>query len=135
MADAIRVDGLAELQRAFTAADRALRQDLRDALEEAAQPVRAEAQTLARTTISGMRRQKLTDWSRMRTGILGGTVVYVAPVERGSKGRGNQRFRRPRFKAVLGPRMELALTRNRGKVVKRLDAMLGEVKAVWERYG
>lgn len=132
MANAIRVDGLADLQRAFTAADRALREDLRDALQEAAAPVRSDAQRLAATTISHMTTEP---WTRMRIGIVEGTVVYVAPVERGAKGRGNERRRRPKFKNVLGPRMEAALEINRGRVVERLDRMLGEVKAVWERYG
>lgn len=133
MADAIRVDGLAELQRAFTAADKALRQDLNDALEEAAQPVRADAQALA-GTISHMTTNRASDWTRMRTGIRG-SVVYVAPVERGSKARGDSRYRRRRFKNVLGPRMDLALVQNRSRVVKRLDQMLAEVGRVWDRHG
>lgn len=131
MADAIQVDGLADLQRAFTAADRALRQDLRDALEEAAQPVRRDAQ-LAATTISHM---TTVPWTRMRTGIIRGAVVYVAPVERGAKTRANQRRRRPGFKNVLGPRMDAALVKNRPAVIRRLDVMLAEVKRVWERHG
>ena len=134
MAKAIQVDGLADLQRAFTAADRALREDLRDALQEAAAPVRSDSQVLA-GTISHMTTNRTSDWTRMRTGIIEGTIVYVAPVERGSKARGDSRKRRRRFKDVLGPRMDLALERNRGQVVRRLDAMLGEVKRVWERYG
>lgn len=131
MADAIRVDGLADLQRAFTAADRALRQDLRDALEEAAQPVRRDAQ-IAATTISHM---TTVPWTRMRTGIIQGTVVYVAPVERGATARANQRRRRPKFKNVLGPRMDAALVKNRAAVIRRLDLMLADVKRVWERHG
>ena len=83
MANPIQVEGLAELQRAFTAADRALREDLRDALQEAAAPVRSDAQTLAGITISHM--PQGSSWRLMRTGILGGTIVYVAPVERGAK--------------------------------------------------
>ena len=129
MANAIQVDGLADLQRAFTAADRALRQDLKDALEEAAAPVRTDAQ-LAATTISHM---TTVPWTRMRIGTLG-SVVYVAPVERGVKGR-QQARRRPKFKNVLGPRMDLALEKNRGHVIRRLDQMLAEVKRVWERHG
>lgn len=130
MANAIQVDGLADLQRAFTAADRALRQDLRDALEEAAQPVRADAQ-IAAASISHM---TTVPWTRMRTGIIQGTVVYVAPVERGVKGRQQSR-RRPKFKNVLGPRMDAALVKNRPAVIRRLDHMLAEVKRVWERHG
>lgn len=131
MADAIRVDGLADLQRAFTAADKALRQDLRDALEEAAQPVRRDAQ-LGAATITHM---TTVPWTRMRTGIIQGTVVYVAPVERGATARANQSRRRPRFKNVLGPRMDLALEMNRTRVLRRLDQMLDEVIKVWDRHG
>ena len=134
MANPIQVEGLAELQRAFTAADRALREDLRDALQEAAAPVRSDAQTLAGITISRM--PQGSPWRLMRTGILGGTIVYVAPVERGAKGRGNQRLRRPKFKPLMMRRvLEPALARNRGKIIKRLDLLLADVKRVWERHG
>lgn len=133
-AQAIRVDGLSELQRAFSAADRALRDDLRDALQEAAAPVRSEAQVLAGVAI---RRMPVgSPWTRMRIGMVGASVVYVAPVERGAKGRANQRLRRPKFKPLMLRRaLEPALVRNRQQVVRRLDALLREVKAVWERHG
>src|SRR5688572_6171897 len=99
MAETIQVVGLRELDRAFRAADRALQPDFRDALEEGAAPVRSAAQTLA---ASGIRNVSPGDpWSRMRIGRMQGTVVYVAPMERGAKGRGNQRLRRPRFADLL----------------------------------
>lgn len=132
MADAIRVDGLNELVRAFNAADKALKEDLRDALQEAAAPVRSDAQALASSAIP----RNTLAWSRMRIGMLGGSVVYVAPVERGTKGRGNQRLRRPRFANLLRDRaMNPALARNRSRVERRLEQMLSEVARVWERYG
>lgn len=130
---AIRVDGLDELQRAFTAADRALRQDLRDALMEAAAPVRSDAQVLAQMNI---RRMPLgSPWTRMRIGILaGGTVVYVAPVERGVKARGRARFRRPKFAFTLQEKaMDPAAIHNRGRVIKRLDQLVGDVCDLWDR--
>lgn len=131
---AIQVEGLSDLQRAFTAADRTLREDLRDALQEAAAPVRSDAQVLASTQIRRM--PAGSPWTRMRIGMLGSSVVYVAPVERGAKSRSNQRFRRPKFKPLmLGRAMEPALARNRQKVEKRLHELLGEVKRVWERHG
>lgn len=133
MANAIKVDGLRDLERAFTAADKALRTDLHDALAEAAAPVRTDAQRLA-GTITNMTTNRETDWTRMRIGVRS-SVVFVAPVERGSKARGDSRKRRRKFKDVLGPRMDNALDLNRGRVERRLDQMLGEVKAVWERYG
>ena len=77
----------------------------------------------------------------MRTGIMGRTVVYVAPVERGVKGRGRDRRRRgwdtgpPSFPSLLLDKaMAPALERNRRAVVRRLDHMLGEVERVWERF-
>lgn len=134
MADAIRVDGLAELQRAFTAADRALREDLRDALQEAAAPVRRDAQAMAGVTIRNL--GPGDPWTKMRTGMERGVIVYVAPVERGVKGRGNQRKRRPNLKNLLLNRaMEPALTRNRGGVIRRLEGLLVDVTRVWERHG
>lgn len=131
MAEAIRVEGIRELQRAFGAADKALRADLKDALEEAAAPVRSDAQILA-GTITHMTTEP---WTRMRIGTVAQSVVYVAPVERGRKTRGDDKRRRPRFKDVLGPRMDLALERNRSKVERRLEQMLNEVARVWERVG
>ena len=129
---AVKVDGLNELLRAFSAADRHLRDDLKDTLQEAAAPVRTDAQTLARSTI----RNNTTDWSRMRIGVLGGNTVYVAPVERGIKARANQRLRRRKFADLLRDRaMEPAKEKNIRHVERRLDHLLGEVKAVWERHG
>ena len=78
----VRVEGLRELNRAFRVADKALATDLKDALEEAAVPVRRDAQSLA---VQRIRRIGPT-WSRMRVGTTGG-VVYVAPVERGTRPR------------------------------------------------
>ena len=80
----IKVDGLDSLRRAFLVADKEVAADMKDALQEAAAPVRADAQTLATATI----RRIGVPWSRMRVGSTR-TIVYVAPVERGSKGRGN----------------------------------------------
>ena len=133
MAQAIQVDGLANLRLAFDAANRALRDDLDDALEEAAAPVRTDSQALAGTAITRM--PAGSPWTRMRIGSSR-AVVYVAPVERGAKGRGNQRFRRPRFKPLMLSRaLEPALARNRQNVIRRLDGLLAEVKRVWEKHG
>jgi hypothetical protein len=72
-------------------------------------------------------------WSRMRTGVYR-AVAYVAPVERGVKGRGNQRLRRRQFADLLMTRaMEPALERNRDVVARRVDDLLDEVANVWER--
>lgn len=141
--NAIRVEGLSDLIRAFNAADKTLRQDLGDALQEAAAPVRETAQQLAVSEISGMRRQKTSQWHMMRVGLeRGGRIAYVAPLERGVKTRGRARYRRgwntgpPSFPSrIKSEAMEPALARNRTRVLRRIDQMLAEVKAIWERYG
>ena len=131
MANAVRVIGVQDLMRAFNAADRHVRDDLRDALEEAAAPVRADAQSLAASRIRNV--HEGDPWSRMRTGVYR-AVAYVAPVERGAKGRGNQRLRRRKFADLMMSRaMEPALERNRDKVAARVDDLLDEVANVWER--
>ena len=131
MAEAVRVVGLAELQRAFGLANRAVQQDMRDALAEAAAPVRRDAQTLAGTTISRLRPGD--PWTGMRVGVSR-SIAYVAPVERGTKGRANQRKRRPNLADLLmGRAMEPALDRNAEKVARRIDGLLDEVADVWER--
>jgi hypothetical protein len=128
---AVAVSGLRELQSAFRRTDRALEVDLRDALAEAAAPVRSDAQALAASEIRNV--SPGDPWAGMRIGI-GRSVVYVAPVERGAKSRGDQRKRRPNLGNLLMDRaMEPALERNEEKVERRLDQMLDEVAAVWER--
>lgn len=131
MANAVQVTGLRELERAFRRADRALAGDLKDALQEAAAPVRRDAQALASSEIS---RVKPGDpWAGMRIGI-GRSIVYVAPAERGVKSRGDERKRRPKFGTkLMDEAMEPALERNRTVVETRLDRMLDEVANVWER--
>lgn len=132
MAETIQVVGLRELDRAFVAADRALQQDFRDALEEAAAPVRSAAQGMAASSI---RKVSPGDpWSRMRIGRQRGTVVYVEPVERGAKGRGNQRLRRPRFADLLMERaLRPALVQNRAQVEERVSRLVAEVVNLWAR--
>lgn len=131
VAEAVRVLGLRDLQRAFALADKTVKDDMRDALMEAAAPVRADAQTLAGSMI---RNVGVGDpWARMRIGASGSTV-WVAPVERGVKGRANQRKRRPNLAPLLMDRaMQPALDHNVHKVERRVEHLLDEVANVWER--
>ena len=66
MADAVRVRGLRELERAFDRADRTVRNDMRDALAEAAAPVRRDAQSLAASQIRNV--DAGDPWASMRIG-------------------------------------------------------------------
>lgn len=127
----LHVRGLADLQRAFGLANRAVQADLRDALAESAAPVRSDAQSLAESRISHMRSG--SPWRVMRIGVHR-SVAYVAPVERGLKGRAYQGRRRPKFATLLLERsMQPALDRNREQVARRFEDMLDEVADVWER--
>jgi hypothetical protein len=127
MADTIVVEGLTQLQRAFKAADVSVQRELRKALRVAAEPVRADAERLA---VAGIPRIG-TPWSRMRVGVTN-TMVYVAPRERGQKGR-DQRLRRPNLARLLLDRsMQPALDHNRAEVIVGVEAALGTVGRVWE---
>lgn len=124
----IRVEGLADLQRAFRVADRNLSRDLRRSLREAAEPIRGQAQQLALQEITRIGPR----WWRMRVGVTR-KLVYVAPRERGVKGAGRDRFRRPKFKGpmwdeAMGP----ALTNNIGQVERNVEKMLAEIGRDWE---
>jgi hypothetical protein len=131
MASGVRVLGLRDLERAFARADREVRNDMRDALAEAAAPVRSDAQSLAASQVRNLRPGD--PWAAMRVGVSR-TVAYVAPVERGIKGRGGQRRRRPNLANLLmGRAMEPALEQNREKVARRVEHLIDEVATVWER--
>ena len=119
---------MAGLQRALRRCDKTLTTDLKHTLEEAAAPVKQEAERLATSRIRNVGH----DWSRMRIGSFR-SVAYVAPVERGAKGRGNARLRRPKFKDVLLDRaMEPALANKAGEVEARFDGLLDELVRTWD---
>lgn len=121
---AVHVEGLGGLLRAFGAADKAVRDDMKHALEEAAAPVRSAAQAKAMALPAGR------DWSRMRVGAYT-SIVYVAPVERGLR-KGTRK--RPKFGTRLMDRaMQPALEENRSIVERRLEGLVDEVANVWER--
>lgn len=122
----VRVEGLRELQHAFAVADKTLARELRKGLRESAEPVRAEAQTLA----LGQIRNMTEGWSRMRVGVTK-TSVYVAPRSRGSRRPGSRR--RNLFDLMTGRSLEPALDANVAEVTERLDDVLGSVGQAWDR--
>lgn len=121
----VRIDGLRELSRAFAVADRRLSREFRKGLRSAAEPIRADAESLAVERISRIG----LEWSRMRTGVSR-TSVYVAPRKRGSKtGAGKRR----NLFDLLGFRsLEPALDRNIDDVSRRVDGVLETVGRAWE---
>lgn len=127
-AEAVRVHGLRELSRAFQRADATLKRELRDGLRDAAEPVRRDAELLARLEIRNIG----VSWSRMRSRVTQ-RAVWVAPVERGVKSRAAEKRRRPNLAGLLmDDAMLPALDQNRGEVVERLDDVLAKVGRAWE---
>lgn len=122
----VKVDGLRELERAFARADKHVQQDMRDALAEAAAPVRNAAQALAANQL-----RPGDPWAGMRVGVSR-SVAWVAPVERGTRTRSPRS--RPRFGTFLMDRAMLpALEQNVHQVEQRVGKLLDEVADVWER--
>lgn len=125
--ETLRVDGLANLNRAFALADRTLATELRTGLRQAAEPVRADAERLAVTSI----RRIGIPWSRMRVGVTRHTV-YVAPRQRGN--RNSPQLKRRNLPGLLLDRAMLpALRINDARVVAEMEQVLGTVGQAWER--
>lgn len=126
MAGPIRVKGLADLNRALRVADKDVRVGVRAELRHAAEPVRADAETLAAIQISNIG----IPWSRMRVGVSQGSV-YVVPRKRGTKVRSRKR---PNLAVkMMNEAMQPALDRNKDDVERRLNAMLYTVAAKFNR--
>lgn len=126
VAGTLRVEGFRELQRAFALADKALAREMRDGLRDAAEPVRADAERLAVSTIPRIG----LPWSRMRVGVTR-TSVYVAPKQRGT--RSSEARRRPNLAGLLlGRSMVPALEQNEARVAAEVEQLLGAVGRAWE---
>lgn len=125
----IKVKGYRELQRAVARADRQLKNDLRDRLKDVAEPVRADAERLARREIENIGDR----WSQMRVGVTT-KVVYVAPKQRGVKSRARAQYRRPKLAPLLMNRaMDPALDQNRQEIEHGLERFIDEVERRWGR--
>jgi hypothetical protein len=127
----IQVEGLHELQAALAKADRKVRLGVRTGLRQAAEPVQRGAEQLAMSEIRNM--SKSPRWSKMRVGVTR-DLVYVAPRQKGTRGRGPARFRRgqgfahPPFSDILMDRaMQPALDRHIGEVEARLEELLDRI--------
>jgi hypothetical protein len=129
---AIRVEGLAELRRAFRVAANGMEKDLRAAIEAAGEPVRSEAQSLAFTRISGMPRSHIP-WHAMRAGVYGGTIGYVAPLQRGDKSRRGSKKRRNLATLLMERAMLPALESNQGRIVSEFEEALADMEKAWAR--
>src|SRR6187549_2738548 len=119
---AVRVEGLRELRTAFRVAGVGMEKDLDSALKSAAEPVRTEAQGLARSRI---KRGKI-DWSAMRVGITRHTV-YVAPANRRTTGS----RRRNLAPIIQNEALNPALDRNVNRVEREVKDAVRDMGRAW----
>lgn len=125
----LTVRGLRELQVLFAAAGKEAQGDMRRALSEVAEPIRADAESLAVSSIPRIG----VPWSRMRTGVTR-KAVYVAPRQRGARGANPRR--RPRFADLLDARaMTPALERNKANIEGRVEDAFSALADRWNRHG
>ena len=118
---AVRVTGLAELNRAFRKMSGDLDKELRQSLKDAASPVADLAESLALSRIRNMPRSP--DWAGMRVGVSGKAVVYIVPRRRN---RGNPG--RPNLKGLLlSQAMEPAAEQKQDEVVKGVERMIDKL--------
>jgi hypothetical protein len=120
------VIGIDELNRAFTVASREFLRDKRTRLRGLAEPVRADAESMAVSRIPTIG----PEWFRMRTGATA-TASYVAPVKRGTKipTRKRRRF----AQLLLSRAMEPALTKNAPLIQREFDEMLARMERKFNR--
>ena len=122
-----RMHGLAEMQRAFSRANKDLSKELRTSLQKVAEPVRSDAEVRAVSQIPNVGGH----WSRFRTGVTRNSV-YVAPRERGRRSA----LRRPNFAGLLMDRaMQPALDAHASEIEHELGNMLDEIGSDWGRGG
>ncbi len=126
--EAVRLAGFRELNRALARAEKETRTEFRVGFRKIAEPVRVDAEMLARQNIT-----RITEpWARMRTGVTQ-RLVYVAPRERGVK-QANSARKRPKFARLLMDRaMQPALERNEGKIVAGIETLLDHVGETFNR--
>jgi hypothetical protein len=124
MPPAVQVRGLREVNAAFAKADRQTRLGVRAGLRDVAEPVRRDAEQLAASTIPRMPRSPR--WSRMRVGVTR-TLVYVAPRQRGARGRNNPRARPNLAPLLMDRAMQPALDRHENEIEGRFEQLLDHI--------
>lgn len=131
MSEAVRVEGLSELVRAFRVANREVAKDVRTAIEVAGEPIRQKATQLVRGEISGMQRSRLP-WWQIRTGVERNTIGYIVPQQRGVKDFRSRR-RRSNLVELIAVQEERALDANKDRVYDEFKDALDEVAKAWAR--
>ena len=122
---AVVVKGLRDVNTAFAKTDRDLRLGWRAGMRQVAEPVRRDAQESA---VSNIRRMPGSPkWARMRVGVTR-QMVYVAPRQRGTRGRGPAGRARPNLGNLLMDRaMQPPLERHEHEITARFEQLLDHV--------
>lgn len=127
------VRGLTEIQAAFKVVDKEAGRELQTGLRQVAEPVRTDAQAFALQKVPRMKFSP--QWAKMRTGRARG-VVYVAPRQRGARGRGDPRRRGQQFAMLLMSRaMEPALERHAAEIEHGVEVLIDHAVDQFNRGG
>lgn len=127
------VYGYGELITAFGRAGREAKLGVQRTMREIAEPVRRSAEGLA---LEKVRRMPLSPaWGKMRVGQTP-RLVYVVPVKRGVKGRGDDPKRRPNLAVLMNERaLEPALIQHEPEILHALERALNEITAEFNAGG
>jgi len=119
--------GFRELNLAYKGAERDVRLRWRANLRRIAEPTRQDAE---RSAMSSIRRMPGSPkWSRMRVGVTQ-RVVYIAPRQRGTRGRGPAGRARPNLGNLLMDRaMQPALERNEEQIFQNVEQLMDRIAA------
>lgn len=124
--------GQRELLAALVHADRETRLGIRADLRHVAEPVARDWETLALERIRNMSRSP--KWARTRIGVTR-RLVYVAPRQKGARGRGPKARGRQFAGLLLTRAMEPALERHRGQIEHDLERTLDLIADDFNRGG
>lgn len=117
------VYGLREISAAYAKLERDTRAGMLKTLSDAAEPVQRTAEQLGQARISRIGK----NWWKMRVGVTR-TLVYVAPKQKGIRGRKDDPRHREKFAGLLmDEAMEPALERNEAKVEQLIGRFLDHV--------
>lgn len=120
----VTVSGFRELQTSTATASREVRRYASSQLREVAAPIQHSAEALTVGRIPRTQRSPL--WAQYRIGVLR-SAVYVAPRQRGVRGRTNPR-RREKFADLLMERaMEPALDQNVAHVETAIEKAIDRI--------
>jgi hypothetical protein len=123
------VAGFAELERDLKATSPRLLKAMRTGVRLAVDPIKRDADRLALSQISGMKRAKAKPppWSEQKIGE-NSKEVYMVPKEKGARAKRDSASRRPNFAILmLGRSYDPALEANRVQVANTVDHVIGTV--------